>query len=58
MLCELCFYWEEFKDNHGRGRCKRYPLVFLGIDPSCGEAIFDCPETGQNDWCGEYMDKT
>ena len=54
MKCINCIYWEKYRDYQGRGRCRRYPLIFLGIDPSGGDAIYNCPDTNEQDWCGEF----
>jgi hypothetical protein len=48
--CEKCQAWEE-------GLCKRHPpiLVSVAVDGGGWKLVSRWPETGAEDWCGDWL---
>jgi hypothetical protein len=63
--CWKCRHWDQFTSGERNiegqfigvdtGFCKRFPPVFIGVDPDEGKATFEQPETCEDDFCGEFI---
>jgi hypothetical protein len=58
--CETCGFWAQMKAN---GACRRFPPVpdigpggWHGAEADWAYGIW--PTTDQDDWCGEYQERT
>lgn len=53
--CDLCEWWQKVTADEGNCR-RRHPIVLINRDIE--QYVTRWPETGEDQWCGEFKAKT